>query len=190
MATLTLAGRTRAGRLPPPRILVVLAGFIFAWAFDGINSYLTLYPDAPHLYEPQNWLRLTTGFLNGIALGTLALAVFNFALWQTPHQQAVLGEWRELLGLLALAALLAGMMLSGDDRLLYPLALTSTLGVLVMLTSVNTVVVLVIARRENSAYRWRDAAWPLLVALGMSLTIVMGIGVGRAALTDAIGMPF
>jgi ABC-type Fe3+ transport system permease subunit len=92
--------------------------------------------------------------------------------------------------LVALAALLIGLVLTGDERLLYPLALASTLGVVVTLTSANTVVVLITIRRENTAYRWRDAAVPLLVALAFSLGIIMGIGAGRAALTDALHLPF
>jgi len=190
LITLTLAGRTRASRLPPPRVLMVLGAFILLWAFDGLNSYLTFYPGAPHLYEPQNWLRLTTGALNGLALGILIFSIFQFSLWHAPRPEPVVQGLGELSGLVAVAALMVGLVLSGDQRLLYPLALASTLGVVMMLTSVNSVIVLVAARRENSARRWRDAAWPLLIALALSLTIVMGIGAGRAALTDALNMPF
>jgi uncharacterized membrane protein len=194
LVTLTLAGRSRASRLPPPRVLVVLAGFVLLWAFDGVNSYLTLFPGAPHLYEPQNWLRLTTGTLNGLALGALIFAIFNFSLWRAPpsqaHSQQVIKGWGELMGLVALAVLLIGLVLTRDHHLLYPLALASTLGVVVTLTSVNTIVVLIAIRRENIALRWRDAALPLLVALALSLGIIMGIGAGRAALTDALHLPF
>ena len=189
MATLTLVGRTRASRLPPPRVLLILVGFFLLWAFDGINSFLTLYPGAPHLYEPQNWLRLTTGMLNGLAIGTLVFSIFSFSLWQDPHPQPVIRGAGELGGLVALAALMTGLILTRDERLFYPLALISTLGIVVELTSINTVIVLIASRRENSARRWRDAVWPLLVALALSLTIVMGIGAGRAALTDALNLP-
>jgi uncharacterized membrane protein len=189
LATLTLAGRTRASRLPPARVLIVLACFFLFWAFDGLNSYLTLFPGAPHLYEPQNWLRLTTGMLNGLVLGTLIFSIFQFALWQAPRPQPVIEGLGELAGLVALAALLVGLVLTENPRLLYPLALASTLGVVVMMTSVNTVIVLIATRKENSAYRWRDAAWPLLVALALSLAIVMGIGAGRTALSGLLDMP-
>jgi uncharacterized membrane protein len=190
LATLTLAGRTRASRLPPRHILVVLVGFFLLWAFDGLNSYLTLYPSLPHLYEPQNWLRLTTGMLNGLALGTLVFAVFQFSLWRAPDAQPVLRGLGELVGLVALGGLVVGLVLSENPYLLYPVAIASTGGVIAMLTSVNTVVVLVAARKENSVRRWREAAWPLLVALALSLTIVMVIGTARAALSSALEIPF
>jgi uncharacterized membrane protein len=190
LATLTVAGRTRASRLPPPRVLIVLAGFVSLWAFDGFNSYLTLYPGAPHLYEPQNWLRLITGMLNGLALGTLIFSILQFSLWRRPRRERVIWGLGELAGLLFLAGLVIGLVLTENPRLLYPLALASTLGVLVMLTSVNIVIVLVVARKENSANSWLDAAWPMLVALALSLMIVMGVGAGRAVLSDLLDIPF
>ena len=160
MVGLALSGRTRANRLPPPRVLIVLAGFILMWAIDGFNSYLTLFPGAPHLYEPQNWLRLTTGVLNGLALGTLVFAILHLSLWRTSRSQPVIADIRELARLIIAAALVAVLALTGDPHLLYPLAIASTLGVLAMLTSVNTVVVLVAGHRENSVHHWRDAALP------------------------------
>ncbi len=190
VVTLTVAGRSRASRLPPPRVLAALASFTLLWAFDGLNSYLTLYPGAPHLYEPQNWLRLTTGTLNGLAFGTLVFALLNFSLWHAPRPEPVLRGWGELAGLTGLAGLLIGLVLTGIDHLLYPLAVASTLGVLVMLTSVNTVVVLVIAQWENTARRHRDTMRPFLIALALSLTIVMVIGAGRTALSSALNIPF
>jgi hypothetical protein len=89
-----------------------------------------------------------------------------------------------------LAALLTILVLSKNPYLLYPIAVTSTLGVLVMLTSANTVVVLVAAGRENNARRWQDAVSPALVALALSFTIVMGIGAGRSALSNALNLSF
>lgn len=190
LLTLTLAGRGRASRFPPPRVLAALGGFFLLWALDGLNSYLTLYPGAPHLYEPQNWLRLATGMLNGIVLGSVVFSIFNFSVWRAPRAEPVIQGFGELGGLVALGALLIGLVLTEDARLLYPLALASTLGVVVMLTSVNTVIVLVTARRENRAYRWRDMAWPLLVGLALSLLIVMGMGAARSAFAQALDLPF
>ena len=77
MLLLIAMGRGRSGRLPPTGIVVVLLGFLALWAFDGFNSYLTLIPGAPHLYEPQNILRVTTGAMQGVALIALVLPFFN-----------------------------------------------------------------------------------------------------------------
>ena len=188
--TLSAAGRTRASRLPPPRVLMVLALFIVAWAIDGLNSYLSFFPQLPHLYEPRNWLRLTTGMFNGLALGVFAFAILQFSLWRTPLSQPVIQGFGELGALIALGLLLVGLVLTESAWLLYPLALASTLGVLTMLTSLNTVVVLIVSRKENAYRHWREAALPLITALAVSLAMVMGIGAARAALSSALNIPF
>jgi uncharacterized membrane protein len=82
LTAMLLLRRGHASRLPPVPVLGALVAFIGFWGFDGLNSYLTFFPGAPHLYEPQNWLRLTTGMLNGIALAIVVFPVFNFTLWR------------------------------------------------------------------------------------------------------------
>ena len=51
---LLIRGRVRASELPAAPVLGVLVLFLGLWAFDGVNSYLTLFPGMPHLYEPHN----------------------------------------------------------------------------------------------------------------------------------------
>jgi uncharacterized membrane protein len=60
--------RTRAAQLPPREITIVLFGFIVLMGIDGLNSLMMLIPGAPHLYETDNWMRLFTGSLYGIAI--------------------------------------------------------------------------------------------------------------------------
>ena len=68
---LLLAGRTRRTDLPPLPLLLTLVGFIGLMGVDGLNSYSHFFPTFPHLYEPQNWLRLVTGMGAGLAMGLL-----------------------------------------------------------------------------------------------------------------------
>ncbi|MEZ4766845.1 MAG: DUF2085 domain-containing protein [Caldilineales bacterium] len=65
LVLLLVLGRGRAGALPPTGIVLLLLGFLAVWAFDGLNSYLTFFPGLPHLYEPRNILRVTTGAMQG-----------------------------------------------------------------------------------------------------------------------------
>ncbi len=73
LIALTACGRRRAARLPAPAILAVFGVFLLAWAVDGFNSFLTLIPGLPYLYEPRNLLRLVTGTLEGLALAAVLL---------------------------------------------------------------------------------------------------------------------
>jgi hypothetical protein len=185
-----LLGRRRAANLPPVTVLVVLVLFVAVMGFDGVNSYLTLVPGMPHLYEPQNWLRLTTGTLEGIALAGVVLPVFNQTMWFNATDERSLRDLREL-GLIALAGVVViGIMLAEPPALLYPLAILSSGSVLWMLTLINSVLVTVFARRENRAITWRDAAPLMLVGLAMTLIELSTIDLGRAYLTRLLGLPF
>jgi len=182
--------RRRAAEFPPALIIAVLVGFMLLWAADGLNSYLTLFPNGPHLYEPLNWLRLATGALNGLTMSTLVYPVLNFTLWQHPVSERGIRNLRDLGVLLLLEAGMVGLVLAQWSFLLYPLALLSALGVLALLTSVNSMLVLMIVRRENVVDTWREAVIPLLAGLTVSLIQVGAIDVVRYALTGTLsGIP-
>jgi uncharacterized membrane protein len=186
--------RPRAGEFPPRPILVILAGFTLLWAADGTNSYLALI-HGPHLYEPQNWLRLTTGTLNGLTMSALVVPVFNFTLWRHPTTERTIRNLGDLGVLVLLEAGLIGLTgvltrLTRWSFLLYPLALLSALGVLALLTVVNSMLVLMIVRRENVVDTWREAGIPLLAGFVASLIQVGAIDIVRYILTGTLsGIP-
>jgi len=187
---LVLLGRGRSGRLPPTGIALFLLGFLALWAFDGFNSYLTFFPGLPHLYEPQNILRVTTGAMQGVALIALVLPFFNTSFWARTTDRPTVARWRELILLLVLVAAIATMVNSDINALLYPLALLSAGGVLLMLTIVNTMLVTLALRRESQAQTWRDAL-PLVVAgLALGTLELLAINVFRAWLTARFDLPF
>jgi len=182
--------RRRAAEFPPPLIIVILAGFMLLWAADGLNSYLAFFPYGPHLYEPQNWLRLTTGALNGLAMSGLVYPVLNFTLWRQPAAERAIRNLRDLGVLLLLEAGVVGLVLTRWSPLLYPLALLSALSVLTLLASVNGMLVLMIVRRENVVDSGREAIIPLLAGLAVSLIQVGVIDILRHALTGTLsGIP-
>ncbi|MCX7681378.1 MAG: DUF2085 domain-containing protein, partial [Anaerolineae bacterium] len=119
--------RRRAAGFPPLSVIILLAGFVLMWAFDGFNSYMTLV-QGPHLYEPRNWLRLSTGALQGLTLSALVYPVFNLTLWRHPPAQRAISNLGELGVLLLLEGGLIGLVLTQHWLLLYPLALLSAAG--------------------------------------------------------------
>jgi uncharacterized membrane protein len=190
LTAMLLLGRRRASRLPPVPVLAVLVLFVGLWAFDGLNSYLTFFPGAPHLYEPQNWLRLTTGMLNGLALITFVVPIFNFTLWRKPAPDPVFRHLGELLLLLPFVALLVVVIQAEIGFLLYPLALLSSLGVVIMLTLINSMIATVVLGREGYAQTWMQALAPLTVGVAMAILQMTAMVVLRAYLTVKLGLPF
>lgn len=175
-------GRRKAG-LPSGRILLVLGLLAGAFAVDGGNSFLTLIPGAPHLYTPQNWLRLVTGTGMGLSIAALLYPAFTQTAWKDWQPQPVLSGFKPLLGLSFLAILLDFVILSGNPLLLYPLALLSAAGVLVELSLVYTMVAMMTLRGENLYTRFGEMVLPLAGGFGLGLLQIAFLDFIRYLLT-------
>lgn len=183
VAVMMGAGRWRYGTHPPTRVIVAMALFITVMGADGVNSYVTLIPGLPHVYEPQNWLRLLTGILAGVAVSGLIYPVFNQSLWRrwvdTP---IVRGLW-EFGGIVLAAMILAGLVLTNIPFLLYPLALISAAGVVLLMTMTNTVIFMLATQTANRAESLRDVVVPVAAGLTVSLAMILLVDVLRFAVT-------
>ncbi len=184
---MVLLGRGKAGGMPSRWVMATLFGFLAIMGIDGVNSYLTLFPGLPHLYEPQNWLRLTTGMGNGLFLAGLTLPVLNQTLWRNWDARPVLGRYRELLVLVAAAVGVVALVLSDNVLVLYPLALLSAVGVLVLVVSLNTTILLIALRRENRAQGWAGAALPLLAGFALAIIEIGTVDAVRFAIFGTWG---
>ena len=188
---LTLLKRYRSTEFPPTLVLGVLVSFIAVMGFDGVNSYLTLLR-APHLYEPQNWLRLTTGTFNGLAMSVIIFPVINASLWHTSllRPERVLNNFKELALFLIGGGLIILLVLWQQPFLLYPLTILSTVGVLLMLGLVNMGLVLIVTRREGYARTWSDVILPAMMGLAVSFLLIGGMDWLRASVTRTLDLPF
>jgi uncharacterized membrane protein len=190
LAAMLLLGRRRASHLPPVPVLGVLVFFTGFWAFDGLNSYLTLFPGAPSLYQPQNWLRLTTGLLNGLALMIFVFPIFNFTLWRNPSPERAIKNIWELVAILPAVVLIILVIQTEIGFLLYPLAVLSSAGVVVMLVIINSMIAAVVLGREGYARSWPQALVTLIVGLAMAILQMTAMVLIRAYLTVRLGLPF
>lgn len=187
---LVALGRGKAAKLPPAAVSAVLLGFIAVWALDGLNSYLTFFPGAPYLYEPHNILRTTTGAMQGVALISLVLPFFCVTLWREPSQRPTINSLREVLLLVGVVALIVAAVGSEWAPLLYPLALLSVAGTLMMLAMVNTMLVVLALKREGKTAGWRDALPLMIAGLALAMLELLVINLLRAWLTAELGLPF
>jgi uncharacterized membrane protein len=168
VAYYALSRRGRSGRFPKLPVMLILAGFVGVFAVDGINSYLTFFPGAPHLYEPSNPLRLITGTLLGVSLGTVVYAGFNQNAWRHWRDRAPLTGVGELIPVLLSAAAVVAAVLTENPLVLYPLALVSSAGVVLLLTGVYATMALLVLRRENEAEGWGDLVMPVAIGFAMA----------------------
>ena len=84
----------------------------------------------------------------GLALGTLAGTAVAQTLWRQPYWRPAIGNLVELGGLLLLATVTVLLVLSNQPDLLYVLALASGAGILLTLGAINTVIMVIVLRRE------------------------------------------
>lgn len=187
---LWLSGRARFAALPPLSILLILLGLIGIMGIDGINSYSHFFPNAPHLYQPHNWLRLLTGMGTGLAMGAILWPTLVQTLWQQQDFRPSVGNGRELFVLVLAGVTAVFLVLSNQSLILYVLTIASTFGLLTVVTALNTMILLIVSRRDGTAVTWQQVAWPLCIGLALGITELSAISVLRFNLTGTmVGFP-
>jgi uncharacterized membrane protein len=180
---LVARGRMLAGQFPRRWILAVFCILAAAFAIDGLNSYLTFFPGVPHLYAPNNTLRLLTGTGLGLGIGVMVVPGFNQAVWTHVDGSRSLTSWADL-ALLLLAALGVDLLVLTENPLvLYPLALVSSVGVVLLLATVYTMLALLLSGRENQVAHPRQLLIPALVGFVLAILQIAGLDVVRYILT-------
>ena len=163
----------RRSAMPGKSVLALLGVLALIFAVDGANSYLMLaktgYPVLErirNLYTPHNTLRLLTGSGLGLGLAAIIFPTFNATVWAEADDRAAFPSLKSFLPLLGLTLLLDLLVLTENPFILYPLAIVSTSGVLILLTLVYSLVWAMITRQENVFHRWSQL-WPVLL-LGLT----------------------
>jgi hypothetical protein len=149
--------------------MIFLLAAILAMAIDGFNSFL-LDLGLPHLYQPHNLLRLATGLVTGLALAILALPPLNYLFWRGYNEKRSVSSWSALLLLVPELILCFFAVASQNALVLYPIALLSTIGLLIVISSVNLIVILALSKREQ-LYEYYSQLVPFF-----GLALLLGIG--------------
>lgn len=190
LALVILSGRERWTAFAPVPILVMMLGFVGIMGVDGLNSYSHFFPNAPHLYTPNNTLRLFTGLGTGIAIGSFIVPAVYQTVWKEQVRQPAIGTLPELLGLLLITILGGLLLLSEFPITTYVLAILSVIGLLFILTGINTILMLILTRRENTIQYWGQAILPLTIGFGLACAEAAALVAARIAFIGTIhGIP-
>ncbi len=188
LVTLYATGRGRAQQLPPWPIFILLVCGIAFLAIDGFNSFL-LDLGQPHLYQPQNLLRLASGLMTGLAMGALILPILNRLLWCAYDEQRTVPNWQTLLLLFLPILIICFFAVASQSSLvLYPVALLSTLGLVTALGSVNLIIVTAISRREQSFVTYREFLPFFSIATICAIVELLALAQGKFLLLKACGL--
>jgi len=154
------------------------------WGIDGANSFAHLLPGEgiPRLWEPTNFLRVTTGMFHGITMASLILPILNSTVWADATNEPTLDRWGQLGVLYGIGAVLIAMVYSELPVFLYPLAFLSAVGVVVILSATMTVIVTTLLGRENRARTVTEALPLFLLAVAATFVLIGGIDALRFAI--------
>jgi uncharacterized membrane protein len=180
-------GYGRAQKLPPWPIIVFLGMGVVLLGIDGLNS-LALDLGLPHLYQPDNFLRLATGLLTGLALATLALPILNQLFWRDYNQQCSISSWRELC--LFFPGLLLGFLASASQQgvFLYPIAILSSAGILSAIGSVNLIAIIAIGKRQETFRHYQELLPFFALAIIFAVIEMLLLAQVKVYLLQAIGI--
>lgn len=186
--------RKRAARLPASGMLGLLGLFFGAMVLDGLNS--TFQTFGVGLWDSTNVVRLITGAASGLAVAFVFYPVFNLSLWHRDElkRERVLDNGFALAGYLVVVGILIALILSGGDWLLYPISFLSIGGLLTLLTMANTMLILLITRKDGQARTPHDALTFILIGFAFSLLMLTLLAWGRASLApfmagNPLGVP-
>jgi uncharacterized membrane protein len=174
--------RRRAGT-PPWYILAALGILVAAFIVDGLNSYLHLFPDLPTLYEPHNHLRLLTGTGMGFVIAVALYPAFNQTVWVNWNPQPAIPGWASFFGLIGMGFLLDLLIFTENPLILYPLALISSVGVLVLLVMIYTMIWILLFRMENRFEKISQLSFPLMGGFVLALLQIILFNLVRYYLT-------
>jgi uncharacterized membrane protein len=178
----------RTGR-PGWIIIGILIAFVAGYALDGINSYIHLIPNLSrfYLYEPSNLLRLVTGTGLGIGLSVMLYPAFSEVIWKQRDARPVLEGIRDF-GILLISGMVVDLLvLSENPLILYPLALISAGGILILLTAVYTMVVVMVFKTENAYENASQLVIPLIAGFIIALGQIAILDFLRFSLTGNWG---
>lgn len=183
------------GGMPPKKVIIPLAILGLAFAVDGVNSYLYLMKSMsperfnfiPNLYVPNNTLRVLTGSGAGLGLAVALFPAFNQTIWRDWNPAPALGSLKHLGILLALILGLDLLVLADLDIVLYPVAIISAGGVLLLLTMVYAVLWVAFTRQDNTFTTFRETWLPMLGGLTVALLQITAIDLFRLWFTHTWG---
>ena len=184
----------KRSKLPNRGILAMLILFFLAFAIDGSNSYLALmktnyagaFSNIPNLYITDNTARVFTGSGMGIAMASVLFPMYNQSVWRVPEEKPALA-WRQFGILICIILLFDLGMLSQNAFILYPVAILSTLGVLLLLSMVFSIVWIMVMKQDNAFDHLRQLWLPALAGLTLAFLLILSIDLFRFNLTHTWG---
>lgn len=178
MFYLLARGRHRCAGVPGLPTMVVLGGFVLAMAVDGFNSLLVdLF--APHLYQPDNRLRLATGLGTGVAIACVMCFLFATSVWRRPQMQLPAVGLADVGPLIVAQFPFFALAVSGVPQFALPLTLFLVLAALGAVSGIVLASIMLFRGQERAIATFGELDRLASVSLMIGLTIIGALASGR-----------
>ena len=123
----------------------------------------------------------------GIVISAAIYPAFNQTLWREQNPDRAIPGVKKISLLILIIFLLDLLVLTDNPLVLYPLAVITTIGVLVLLTMVYSILWIMLLQKENQYTRLREAWVPLLAGFTIGILQIGLIDMFRFWLTGTWG---
>ncbi len=119
----------------------------------------------------------------GLAMAAILYPAFQQTIWRLYDPRTIFQSPKPYIVLILLAIIIGILTLIGNPMILYPFALISATGVIVILTMVYTLVWIMVFRKENSFDHWSELLIPISAGFLTTLIQIGGVDMLRFWLT-------
>ena len=184
---LVALGRHRASRMPSIPVVGILALFVGLMAIDGFNS-LFLDLQRPHLYEPNNHLRLVTGIGTGVAIACVICYLAAISLWRQTDAKRRVVEPRDFLILLPAQIPVVAIVLSDASWLAFPMTLLLVFSAVIVISSLALIAIVLFRYRDCTYSHPTELQGTATAALLTAIAVMALLSGGRFLLEDLMNI--
>jgi uncharacterized membrane protein len=183
------SGNIRNTRMPPRRVVAILALFVALLAGDGFNA-LAVDLALPHPYVPSNGLRLFTGVLGGIALGVALVYLLAMTMWVRGNRSlSVVPGVAALVPPLGIGLAIGALALSGLSMLYAPIAIGVSVGAVGVFAVLTTIALALVSNRAWTFSSMRELAALACGGLVLAVAMMATLAGARLFLESWLGLP-
>jgi uncharacterized membrane protein len=177
-----LIAKGKASGIPSLKIIAIFGLLISAWLIDGFNSFFYGFFGKALLYNPNNTLRLITGFGMGLCIAVTITILFNMTVWQNRDKTSPINF--NVIRTMMVGAILTIFLIHTNNEILMKIfAYISSMTVMALLTALYTIVWIILLHKENSYKRFRKLGLMVNVGVFCALLQVFLLDALRLALT-------
>ena len=154
--------RRKESELPPVYIIIILCLFVLSTIIDGALSYFSV-------IDSNNFSRLITGYLSGVAAMTIIFPIFNYQYYKKSIEVKIFSRPWQFILFLVINGVIITAALSGVGLLDYIFFYSSAIAIVFTFYFVNLIIILLIpyfARKSRRLFS-RYLVIPSLIALSL-----------------------